>query len=215
MVETYTTVGYFLNNTKFLYWINVLTFLLYIIDKSFSVMGCRRIRVPEFWLLALSLVGGTPSAMLAAWIFNHKTGKKSFKNSFNTVVIFQLLIAAIPYLLIKEYRYLYSGLLTPASLMKKNTGALSYYIPFYGMALALYYTVGPLISFMQIIFSPIIFIVNLAVMALRFVFFAGICGIALAILLNVYHSHDLPKAWSQYWKQFLSSVNEMTVDESQ
>ena len=83
IVEIYSIVGSFLNRTKYLYWINVATFLLYFIDKLFSVMGCRQIRIPEWWLLFISGLGGAPSAMLAAWIFNHKTRKESFRNSLN------------------------------------------------------------------------------------------------------------------------------------
>ena len=73
MIELYAATGNFLNRTKYLYWINVTTFLLYFIDKLFSVLGCRQIRIPEWWLLFISGIGGAPSAMLAAWIFNHKS----------------------------------------------------------------------------------------------------------------------------------------------
>ena len=207
IVHIYSTTGHFLNKTKYLYWINVVTFLLYFVDKLFSIMGCRRIRIPEWWLLFLSGVGGAPSAMLAAWIFNHKTRKESYKSSFNFIVILHIGICCVPYLYGKEYRYLYGQFFMPVSNLKGGFGNLYYYVPFYALSMAIYYTVGPIITLLGIIFSPIIFIVNLMVLLMRFVLLAGLCGAALALALNIYQNPDdiisyLEQQWKSTFKEF-------------
>ena len=190
MIELYAATGNFLNRTKYLYWINVTTFLLYFIDKLFSVLGCRQIRIPEWWLLFISGIGGAPSAMLAAWIFNHKTRKESYKNSFNFIVILHIVVACAPYMYGREYRTLYGNLLMPLSITKSRLGALYYYVAFYVFSLLIYYTLGPLITLLQIVFSPIIFIVNLIIMLLRFILLAGLCGAAITLALSMYKNPD-------------------------
>ena len=201
IVELYSTIGHFLNSTNYLYWINVITFLLYVIDKFFSVLGFRQMRIPEWWLLFISSLGGAPSAMLAAWIFNHKTRKQSYKSSFNFIVILHLVITFAPYFYGKEYRHLYSQFLLPASLTKRRFGALYYYVPFYGVSMGIYYMVGPLVNILQILFSPIIFIVNLIVSMVRFVLLVALCGAAIAIALNAYQN---PEETISYLRKQLS-----------
>ena len=188
--ELYSTIGHFLNNTNYLYWINVTTFILYVIDKTFSVLGFRQMRIPEWWLLFISMLGGAPSAMLASWILNHKTRKESYKNSFNFIVILHIVMTCAPYFYGKGYRHLYSQFLMPQSLSKRKLGALYYYVPFYGISMGIYYMVGPLVNLLQIIFSPIIFIVNLLVSMVRFVFLVALCGAAIAIALNAFQNPD-------------------------
>ena len=193
MIELYAATGNFLNRTKYLYWINVTTFLLYFIDKLFSVLGCRQIRIPEWWLLFISGIGGAPSAMLAARIFNHKTRKESYKNSFNFIIILHIVVVCTPYMYGREYRNLYANLLMPLSMTKirmHGMGALYYYVVFYVFSLLIYYTLGPLISLLQIVFSPIIFIVNLIIMLLRFILLAGLCGAAITLALSMYKNPD-------------------------
>ena len=211
IVEIYSTVGSFLNRTKYLYWINVATFILYFIDKLFSMMGCRQIRIPEWWLLFISGLGGAPSAMLAAWIFNHKTRKESYKNSFNFIIILHIFIFCVPYFYGKEYRNLYSQFLIPVSITKRSFGALYYYVPFYGVAMLVYYTLGPFVTILQIIFSPIIFIVNLIVLVMRFVLLAGLCGAAIALALNAFQNPDETIGYlQQQWTSLMKSVQQST-----
>lgn len=53
---------------------------LYAIDKQAARAGQRR--VPEAALLAWSLVGGWPGALVAQRLFRHKTAKASFQTAF-------------------------------------------------------------------------------------------------------------------------------------
>ena len=190
VLEWYLKLGYFLNTSKYLYWINLTTFFLYFIDKLLSVMGCRSVRIPEFWLLVVSGLGGAPSAMLAAWIFNHKTKKVSYRRSFNSIIIFHIVLVCIPYFCGKNYTHVYSQLVMPISKMKGTFGALYYYLPFYGVTIAIYYTLGAFIALLQIIFSPIIFVINLAVLLMRMVLLAGFIGVALTLALSIYQNPD-------------------------
>jgi uncharacterized membrane protein YsdA (DUF1294 family) len=208
IVEIYSIVGSFLNRTKYLYWINVATFFLYFIDKLFSVMGCRQIRIPEWWLLFISGLGGAPSAMLAAWIFNHKTRKESYKNSFNFIVILHIIVCCVPYLCGKEYHNMYS---IPVSITKRSFGALYYYVPIYGIAMLVYYTLGPCITLLKIVFSPIIFIVNLVVLVMKCVLLAGLCGVAIALALNAFQNPDETIGYlQQQWASVMKTIQPST-----
>ena len=207
IVQFYSTLGHFLNSSKYLYWINVLTFVLYLMDKLLSVMGCRKVRIPELWLLLLSGLGGAPSAMLAALIFNHKTRKKSYKRSFNWIVVLHILLAAVPYFYQNEYGHSQQSNLF--SMVKGSFGALSYYVPFYAVSITIYYTLGPLISLLEIIFSPIIFVVNLIVLVMRFVLFAGLCGVALTLVLSIYQKPEDTFAYiRQQWSSAMGTFME-------
>ena len=209
LVQFYSMFGHILNNTKYLYWINLATFILYLIDKLFYMAGCQRIRIPEYWLLSLSFMGGVPSAMLASWIFNHKYYKKSYNASVIKIVVLHFIIAAAPYFYLKEHRYLSSRLVMPQSLTKDNFGALTYYVPFYGLTFAIFYGLGPVIYVLQIIFSPIIFVVNLIVFVMRFALLAGFCGIALTLMLNVYQSPENVFAnIGHYWNLAVENAKE-------
>ncbi len=68
---------------------NAATVLVYGYDKA--IAGGRRRRVPERTLLALALCGGTPGALLAMWLFRHKTAKRSFRNGLALVIAAQLI----------------------------------------------------------------------------------------------------------------------------
>ena len=67
--------------------------------------------------------------------------------------------------------------------------------------MGIYYMVGPLVNFLQILFSPIIFIVNLIVSMVRFVLLVALCGAAIAIALNAYQN---PEETISYLRQQLS-----------
>ena len=70
---------------------NAVTVLVYGYDKA--IAGGKRRRVPERILLGLALCGGTPGALLAMWLFRHKTAKRSFRNAFVLVVVVQVVAA--------------------------------------------------------------------------------------------------------------------------
>lgn len=56
--------------------INTITFILFGLDKYKAKKGYYRI--PELYLLTLSLIGGSLGACLAMHIFHHKTKKVKF-----------------------------------------------------------------------------------------------------------------------------------------
>jgi len=56
---------------------NVLTFLLFTLDKSRATRGTGR-RIPERRLLLCAALGGTPGAYAGRWLFRHKTRKQPF-----------------------------------------------------------------------------------------------------------------------------------------
>lgn len=68
--------------------INMATFLLYGYDKFIS--SGDRLRVPELNLQALSILGGSPAALLAQKLFRHKTIKNSFQLVYWAIVIIQI-----------------------------------------------------------------------------------------------------------------------------
>lgn len=68
--------------------INPLTFALFALDKHRATLGSRRIS--ERTLLFLSLLGGTPAALLAMPLLRHKTRKRSFRLAFAVVVVVQV-----------------------------------------------------------------------------------------------------------------------------
>jgi uncharacterized membrane protein YsdA (DUF1294 family) len=67
--------------------VNLSTFLLYGYDKF--IASHSGIRVPENILHLLSLLGGSPAALVSQHIFHHKTAKKSFQWIFWAIVFVQ------------------------------------------------------------------------------------------------------------------------------
>ena len=57
--------------------INIITFLLCIIDKKNAIK--KKYRIPEKELLSLSFVGGCFGMILGMKLFHHKTQKLKFK----------------------------------------------------------------------------------------------------------------------------------------
>ncbi|MGE0268145.1 MAG: DUF1294 domain-containing protein [Candidatus Omnitrophota bacterium] len=78
--------------------INILTFLVYAVDKIKAKQSKHRIS--EKWLHLLSLLGGSVGALAGQKIFRHKTAKKSFQWIFRCVLFLQALI--ILYVLYKS-----------------------------------------------------------------------------------------------------------------
>jgi uncharacterized membrane protein YsdA (DUF1294 family) len=56
--------------------VNILTFVIYGLDKRSAIMGGYR--VPKNTLLLLAFAGGTPAAYAARTYFRHKTIKRPF-----------------------------------------------------------------------------------------------------------------------------------------
>lgn len=73
--------------------VNLVTFAYYGINKSLAsrfVVG----RIPEIVLHTLSAIGGSPAALLAMWLFRHKTIKTSFRVLFWSIVLLQVALSA-------------------------------------------------------------------------------------------------------------------------
>ena len=68
--------------------INVLTFIVYGVDKWKAHRG--RWRVPEASLLGLTALGGSVGAWLAMQLFRHKTQKKKFRYGVPVILVLQL-----------------------------------------------------------------------------------------------------------------------------
>ena len=73
---------------------NLVTFLVYAVDKSAAVNGSRRIR--EHTLHLLALIGGWPGALIAQKLLRHKSNKRSFQLIFwITVVLHCAILGAL------------------------------------------------------------------------------------------------------------------------
>ena len=59
------------------YFLNVVTFFMFARDKRQAILNMRRI--PEFWLLSLSAIGGSLGALMGMLMFRHKTLHKRFR----------------------------------------------------------------------------------------------------------------------------------------
>ncbi len=76
--------------------INIITFIVYAVDKSAAKNG--RWRVREFTLIALAFIGGSVGALIAMYTLHHKTKKPKF---FITVPLFLILQAVALFFLLK------------------------------------------------------------------------------------------------------------------
>ena len=81
-----------INNTLLYYLIviNVLTFVVYGIDKWKARQGSWRIS--EATLLMLAVVGGTIGALLGMKVWHHKTMHKKFKYSLPLILLVQIVL---------------------------------------------------------------------------------------------------------------------------
>lgn len=68
--------------------VNLLTMLLFWMDKRRAIAGERRI--PEADLLRLAFFGGSPGALLARRLFRHKTRKQPFSTQLLLIAAIQL-----------------------------------------------------------------------------------------------------------------------------
>ena len=71
--------------------VNVLTFIVYGVDKWKARSG--RWRVPEATLMGLAALGGSVGAWMAMQLFRHKTQKKKFR--YGVPALFVLQVAAV------------------------------------------------------------------------------------------------------------------------
>jgi uncharacterized membrane protein YsdA (DUF1294 family)/cold shock CspA family protein len=79
--------------------VNVLTALVYALDKSAARRG--RHRVPERTLLLLGLLGGWPGALVAQQLLRHKTSKRSFQLAFWATVAVNVLVVTLSLALLR------------------------------------------------------------------------------------------------------------------
>ena len=74
--------------------INIVTFLVFGLDKLLSKHPRFRQRVPEKNLLLLAVVGGSVGALLGMLVFRHKTLHRVFRVGVPVILAVQLLLAA-------------------------------------------------------------------------------------------------------------------------
>ncbi len=70
--------------------INIVTFLIFVIDKWKAKHGSWRIS--EATLLILAVIGGSIGALLGMKIWHHKTMHKKFKYGIPLIIVFHLLL---------------------------------------------------------------------------------------------------------------------------
>lgn len=75
--------------------VNLLTFVLYGVDKLRAKQADRRI--PERTLLLLPYLGGSVGALLGMWIFRHKTKHLKFRILVSLALLLQIAAAAALY----------------------------------------------------------------------------------------------------------------------
>ena len=71
--------------------INLLTFLIFRVDKRKARKG--KWRIPEDTLIWLSIVGGSVGALLGMYLFRHKTQKRKFTLGIPAILIAQAILA--------------------------------------------------------------------------------------------------------------------------
>ena len=74
--------------TYYILGINVITFIIYGIDKLKAKKG--KWRIPEASLLGLAVIGGSIGAYFGIKVWHHKTLHKKFKYGIPAIIILQL-----------------------------------------------------------------------------------------------------------------------------
>ena len=77
-------VGFF---PSYLMAINAVTLMAFAFDKAIAAREYTRI--PERTLFALALLGGTPAALVAMFLFRHKISKRLFKRVVGGIIVVQ------------------------------------------------------------------------------------------------------------------------------
>ena len=75
--------------------INLITFLLYAIDKRRSIR--KAWRIPESVLMGFAAVGGSVGALLAMLLFRHKTKHAKFTVGVPLILVAQIVAAIFFY----------------------------------------------------------------------------------------------------------------------
>ena len=70
--------------------INILTFLIFGIDKRKARKG--KWRIPEATLIGLAVAGGSIGALLGMYLFRHKTQHKKFTLGIPAIILVQAVI---------------------------------------------------------------------------------------------------------------------------
>ena len=78
--------------TIYLIAINILTFLIFGLDKRKARKG--KWRIPEATLIGLAVAGGSIGALLGMYLFRHKTQKRKFNLGIPAILLLQ---AALTY----------------------------------------------------------------------------------------------------------------------
>ena len=79
---------------SYLFGINTVTFFTFGWDKFVATRPGNHgggPRISELTLLTLSAVGGSPAAIIAKPIWNHKTKKKPFNQRLTAIIVLQIL----------------------------------------------------------------------------------------------------------------------------
>lgn len=86
-------IRFFISHKPILFYfcaVNLVTFVIYGIDKQCAIHNKRRIRVGT--LLGLAFVGGAIGALLGMYLFRHKTKKLSFTVGVPVLLLMQVLV---------------------------------------------------------------------------------------------------------------------------
>lgn len=87
-----------MNLLQYLYWINIITFVIYAYDKHLAYY--LKFRIPEVVLLFFAFIGGAFGALLSMWLFKHKTKHPKFTVSVPVFLIIQaFLVVYVIYIL--------------------------------------------------------------------------------------------------------------------
>ncbi len=86
--------------------INLLTFILFVIDKERAVK--HKYRISEFTLLTLSFMGGSLGALLAMSLVRHKTKKKIFTVGIRLMLVMHAVLLGI-YIYKSGYMAIFRG----------------------------------------------------------------------------------------------------------
>ena len=71
--------------------INILTFLIFGIDKWKARKG--KWRIPEGTLIWMSIIGGSIGALMGMYLFHHKTQKRKFNLGIPAILLAQAILA--------------------------------------------------------------------------------------------------------------------------
>ena len=71
--------------------INILTFLIFGIDKWKARRG--KWRIPEGTLIWMSILGGSIGALVGMYLFRHKTQKRKFNLGIPAILLAQVILA--------------------------------------------------------------------------------------------------------------------------